>query len=321
MQYSDVLVIASGGGHTGFARAIAQYFPSKLDFVIPEGDKNSEEVLREFSNRVYYIKKGKEPNQSNINLALNIPEIVLQSIKVKKYKVVIATGSNHSLVPSFILRLKGSRLFVIESQDRIVTRGKTVDILSHFSENVFLHWEEQKKLYPKKGLVVGPVVEKPKYEPKDEGFVLVTAGTMGFKRLFDVVTRLDLGKDIVLQTGKVDPEPYIKRGIRAFSFDRDLERFISSASLVITHQGKTAMEATVMYKKPTIIVYNNDWKYAATKEDSIQYAKILGATFLNDPSEWGSSEEIERAIKSVSQPKSYNIGTPNLVKRILEEIK
>ena len=325
MQNNDVLIIASGGGHTGFARAIAEYLSLssnsyKVDFVIPENDKYSEEALKPFSSQFYYVKKAKEPNQGNIALITNLPHVLAQSLKIKKYKVVIATGSNHSLFPALAQRAKGSKLFVIESQDRIVTRGKIVSILSNFAENVFLHWQEQKGLYPKKGMVVGPIVEKPKYTPKDEGYVLVTTGTMGFKRLFDIVVSLDLGKEVVIQTGRVPPEQYAKRGVRAFSFSTELEKYISEASLVITHQGKTAMESVVMYKKPTIVVYNKDWRYAATKEDSKRYAEILGATFLDDPSQWDSVEELTEAIKKVKPPKKYEIGTPNLVKRILEEL-
>lgn len=320
MQNNDVLIIASGGGHTGFARAIAEYLPFKVDFVIPEGDKSSEELLKPFANKFYYVKKGKEPDQSNLTLLLNLPKILLESLKIGKYRVVIATGSNHSLFPALALKMKGSKLFAIESQDRIVTKGKTVEILSRFSQNVFLHWEEQKRLYPKKGLVVGPIVGKPKYESRDDGFILVTTGTMGFKRLFDAIVSLGL-KEVVLQTGKVDPRPYIEKGFKAFSFDPDIEKYISRASLVITHQGKTAMEAVVMYRKPTIIVYNNDWKYAATKEDSKRYAEILGATFLDDPSEWSSVKVLEEAIKNAKPPKDHDIGTPKLVKRVLEELK
>jgi len=318
---SDLLIIASGGGHTGFGRAIAQYLPFKPDFVIPEGDKNSEEMIKDLARKIYYVKKGKEPNESNIKIAENIFRILVESGKISKYKVVIASGSNHSLFPSFIQFLKGAKVFGIESQDRLITRGKAIQIISYFSKGVFLHWEEQKKLYPKKGIVTGPIVEKPKYQKEDGDYILVTTGTQGFKRLFDILVKTNLDK-VVMQTGKVDYSQYQKEkpNWKFFSFDSDLERWISKAKVVITHQGKTAMESIVMYRKPTIIVYNKDWIYAATKEDSKLYAKVLGATFLDDPSTWGSEETILQAIEKVGEPKSFEIGTKKLVDIILNEL-
>jgi len=90
MQNSDVLIIASGGGHTGFARAIAEYLSLssnsyKVDFVIPENDKYSEELLKPFSSQFYYVKKAKEPNQGNTALITNLPRVLVQSLKIKKY--------------------------------------------------------------------------------------------------------------------------------------------------------------------------------------------------------------------------------------------
>ncbi len=46
-----LLVIASGGGHTGFARAVAEYMPFKVDFVIPEGDLNSRNLLSPYAEK------------------------------------------------------------------------------------------------------------------------------------------------------------------------------------------------------------------------------------------------------------------------------
>ncbi|BFH74125.1 glycosyltransferase [Sulfurisphaera javensis] len=318
---SDLLIIASGGGHTGFGRAIAEYLPFKPDFVIPEGDRNSESMIKDYARKIYYVKKGKEPNEGNFQLVKNLIKIIKQSSKIEKYKVVIATGSNHSLFPSFVQFIKGAKIYGIESQDRIITRGKAIQLISYFGKGVFLHWKEQLKLYPNKGIVVGPIVEKPKYNTEKGEYILVTTGSQGFKRLFDVLVRLDL-ENVVVQTGKINPEEYQKKkpNWKFFSFDPDLEKWIAKARIIITHQGKTAMESVVMYKKPTIIVYNKDWIYAATKEDSRLYANILGAKFLDDPSTWENEEVLINAIDKVSEPKDFEIGTKKLVDIILNEL-
>ncbi|QIW24028.1 polysaccharide biosynthesis protein [Sulfolobus sp. S-194] len=318
---SELLIIASGGGHTGFGRAIAEYLPFKPDFVIPENDKNSEEMIKNLARKIYYVKKGKEPNEGNIQFLKNIFKILSQSGKIEKYRVVIATGSNHSIIPSFVQYLKRARIYGIESQDRIVTRGKAIRLISYFSKGIFLHWKEQKKLYPKKGIVVGPIVEKPKYKAENGDYILVTTGSQGFKELFNRLINLDL-ENVVVQTGKIDPNIYKdkKPNWKFFSFDPDIEKWIAKAKLIITHQGKTAMEAVVMYKKPSIIVYNKSWIYAATKEDSRLYAEILGATFLDDPSTWDSDEVLLKAIEKANKPKDYEIGTQKLVDLILSEL-
>ncbi|AEE94365.1 UDP-N-acetylglucosamine, MurG, LPS N-acetylglucosamine transferase [Acidianus hospitalis W1] len=312
---SDILIIASGGGHTGFARAIAEYLPYKADFIIPKGDEMSKKMISQFADKIYEVEKFRSPS-GNLSLSSFLLSMI-HSAKIRKYKKVIATGSNHSIFPSFFQFVKSSNIYVIESQDRIVTKGKAVNIISKYSKHVFLHWKEQEKLY-KNGIVVGPIVERPKYTPSDEGYILVTTGSEGFERLFDILYSLDID-NVVLQTGKVNKK-YEKKGWKVFSFDPDIERYIAKAKLVITHQGKTAMEAVVMYKKPTIIVYNKDWKYAATFEDSKLYAEILGTVFLNDPSNWSTKDEILKYIENPKQPKVYTPGTERLVSVVLNDI-
>ncbi|BDC17148.1 glycosyltransferase [Acidianus sp. HS-5] len=311
---SDILIIASGGGHTGFARAVAEYLPYKADFVIPKGDDMSKKMISPFAEKVYEVEKFRSPS-GNLSISSFLSSII-SSAKIRKYKKVIATGSNHSIFPSFFQFIKSSRVYVIESQDRILTKGKAVSIISKYSKYVFLHWREQERLY-KNGISVGPIVEKPKYDPSDDGHILVTAGSEGFERLFDVLYSLDID-NVVLQTGKV-AKRYERKGWKVFSFDPDIEKYIASARLVITHQGKTAMESVVMYKKPTIVVYNKDWKYAATFEDSRLYAEILGATFLNDPSNWSNNDEVLKYIENPKKPKEYSPGTENLVKVVLND--
>ncbi|EZQ01798.1 MULTISPECIES: glycosyltransferase [Acidianus] len=301
----ELLIIASGGGHTGFARAVAQYLPIKADFVVPEGDNLSISMIKPYADKIYQVPKFRTPSKgTSISL---IWRSFISSLSLQKYKKVLATGSNHSILPSFIEFLKGAKIYVIESQDRIVTRGKAVRIISRFSSNVFLHWEEQKRLY-KNGIVVGPIVEKPRYEPKDEGYILLSAGSEGFRKLFDTLYSQGI-ENVVLQSGKVDPSLYPKW--KAFAYDQNLEKWIANASVVITHQGKTAMES-VVYGKPTIIVYNKEWKRAATLEDTKRYAEILGASFLESP----SSKLIE-LIKEKRKPKILVPGTQKLVEFLI----
>ncbi|QKQ99252.1 polysaccharide biosynthesis protein [Metallosphaera tengchongensis] len=316
---NKLLIIASGGGHTGFARAVAEYLPFKADFIIPENDSNSRLLLQPFANRIYEVSKPREPLGSSLSLFSKGLRALSQSLSIPKYKVTLATGSNHSYIPSLVQYLKGTTLYVIESQDRIVTKGRTTYLLSKLSRGVFLHWKEQSALY-RKGIVTGPILQRRKYEPKNDGYIFVTAGTEGFKSLFDKIVTLGLD-NVVIQTGKIDPSIYRGRARLAFSFDPNIEQFIASSSLVITHQGKTAMESAVLYGKPTIIVFNKALTRAATYEDVRIYSKIIGATFLDDPSTWSNDREILEAIKEARKPTSHEIGTEKLVKVIISAIE
>ncbi|MCG3108074.1 UDP-N-acetylglucosamine--N-acetylmuramyl-(pentapeptide) pyrophosphoryl-undecaprenol N-acetylglucosamine transferase [Metallosphaera sp. J1] len=313
-----LLIIASGGGHTGFAKAIAEYLPFKADFVIPEGDENSRKLVSPYAGKIYEVSKPRDPKGSNYSLVTKGFRALHQSISLPRYDVVVATGSNHSVIPSLFQRVKGSTLFALESQDRIVTRGKAVSVLSHFSKGVFLHWKEQSSLY-RNGIVVGPILQRRKYDPVDEGYILVTAGTEGFKALFDKISNLGL-TNLIIQTGKVSPEPYAKKGIKAFSFDPDIERLIAGASVIITHQGKTAMESAVLYGKPTILVFNRSLTRAATFEDVKLYSEIIGARFLEDPSTW-DDEKLVEAINERKKPNSHQPGTEKLVKVIMDYLE
>jgi len=312
------LIVASGGGHSGFAKAVADYLPFKPDFVIPTGDSYSRKLLEPLANKIWELPKPREPLESDLHAIYKGVESLVQSSLLPKYKVILATGSNHSLLPSFFGYLKGSKVFAIESQDRIFTRGKAIRIISAFAKGVFLHWEEQRSLY-KNGVVVGPILQRPRYVPKDEGYVFVTAGTEGFQRLFDVLAKLKL-PNVILQTGKVNPERYKGLGWKVFDFDPDMEKYLANASLVITHQGKTAMEASILYNKSVIMVFNRSLVRATTFSDAKAYAEIIGATFMDDPNTWASEVELLNSINSPRRPKTHKPGTERLVQVILNNL-
>ncbi|AWR95094.1 UDP-N-acetylglucosamine--N-acetylmuramyl-(pentapeptide) pyrophosphoryl-undecaprenol N-acetylglucosamine transferase [Acidianus brierleyi] len=314
---ADILIIASGGGHTGFARAVAENIERKVDFVIPKGDEISKKMLNQYASKFYEVEKGRGPFDNSFSSLLKFLRAMVESSKIRKYDIILATGSNHSIFPSFFQYIKGAKVFAIESQDRIITKGKAINIISKYSKAVFLHWKEQKSLY-KKGIVVGPIVENPHYNPSDNGYILVTAGTEGFPRLFEKISTINL-KNVIIQTGKIDPNLYSNKVLKAFNFDPDLEKYIANSSLIITHQGKTAMEAVVMYKKPTIIVYNKTLVRAATREDTRLYAKILGAMFLDDPLDWKSNDELLYYIENPRKPNYFTSGAHELVKVMLNE--
>jgi UDP-N-acetylglucosamine--N-acetylmuramyl-(pentapeptide) pyrophosphoryl-undecaprenol N-acetylglucosamine transferase len=153
---------------------------------------------------------------------------------------------------------------------RFTKPSKSALLLQPFSTITALQWEEQKKLL-KKGTVVGPLIPKPEVEPWNGGYILVTGGTLGHKRLFDVIAESKL-KTWFCRRAKLILNP-TEGGILNGRFLEHSAKFyelIAGADVVVTHFGATILEALV-YRKPTVVVPNPEWTRTAGVED----AKIL----------------------------------------------
>lgn len=162
-----------------------------------------------------------------------------------------------------------------------------------------------------------PLYEIPKYKVRNEGYVVVTGGTYGHKKLFDTIIKLDLEK-VVLQTGRVRPEPY--RKVRPdwviFDYDPEFNRWIAKADVVISHLGKTVIDAALTYRKPVIIVPNPEWRLTAGWEDAEILAEKLNAILVKEISPSAISEAIETARKRT--PPQYPDGAKKLANEILK---
>lgn len=232
-----------------------------------------------------------------------------------KFRAIFSTGSNFSIPPLMLSKAKFIPIYTIEAIEHFKKPSRAVKILERIGTTVFLHWDEQLEIYPK-GRVVGPVYEPAIYEPKDEGYVLVTTGTLGHKELFDAMEELGLEK-IVLQTGDVDPEGYLRRNPRwiAFKYTSDIHKWIANASLVVAQQGLTASIARLAYGKPTIIVWNPRVRLGATKQDVEIYAEKLKVPFVESP----KPNSIKRAMEE-AEPMNLKLrnGSYEIARILLE---
>jgi UDP-N-acetylglucosamine--N-acetylmuramyl-(pentapeptide) pyrophosphoryl-undecaprenol N-acetylglucosamine transferase len=307
-------ITASGGGHTGHAVAIAQRLSkwAKLTFIVPEGDRWTVSKVRKYGE-IIYIKKARGPKDPLWKSIPGLMEAMFQSIiRIDDGEYIIATGSNHCVPPSIISKLRGKKLISIESTIRFTKPSLSLRALSPISDIIILQWPEQRKIHPK-GVVVGPLYELPEYKPWDGDYILVTGGTYGHKRLFDAVSETGL-ENIVLQTGRIDPRRYREKHPkwRIFQFDPDFGRWLAGAKVVITHFGKTALDATLTYRKPTIMVLNPEWIYTAGYEDCIKLSEKLNTIFLSKITPENILASIEEA-KTLDIP-NYEDGVDNLIK-------
>ncbi|MCS7127885.1 MAG: polysaccharide biosynthesis protein [Sulfolobales archaeon] len=321
---SKALIIAGYGGHSGYAFAIIhellQLGFKKSLVLVAEGYGFLVEKFKPYGEVVVQAlpRRPGEPLYRGVHRWFKAFNQSLKLLMKHKVTAVFASGSNFSLPPSIASRIVSrAKLYTVEAIERFTKPSKAVKILGKIGATVFLHWEEQLEMYPK-GVVVGPVYEPPLYEPRDEGYALVTTGTLGYKELFDAVERLGLER-VVLQTGDVNPEPYINRNPRwiAFKYTSDIHRWIAGASLVITQQGLTAAISRLAYGKPTIIVWNPRVSLGAVKNDVRIYAEKLEAPFIDEV----ELHALKKAMDSVkSARKAFSNGSRKIAETMLKQI-
>ena len=318
MTTKNVLILAGGGGHTAYGYALAQrlYGRANLHFLVPKGDKLSFERLSKFGTVDFLLKprEAKTPTSEFIPKLLKAFAEAFQKVP-SEFNVVVSTGSNFCIPPCLFAWMKGIPIVNIESSVRFTKASKTALLLQPFSTITALHWEEQKKLL-KKGTVVGPLIPKPEVEPWNGGYILLTGGTLGHKRLFDVISESEL-KNVVLQTGAVNPEPYRRRHPE-WKILKQTARFyelVAGADVVITHFGATILEALV-YRKPTVVVPNPEWTRTAGVEDAKHYVRKINAVMVSEITLKNILNAIEEA-RGREYPKLPD-GSSNLAEIILK---
>ena len=313
----NVLILAGGGGHTGYAYALAQALHKRvhLSFLAPEGDLLSKNRLSKFGNVEFLVKPRHPKTSANIFLAL-LAKAFINSVKLPLYEfdVVVSTGSNFCVPPALIAWIRGVPLVNLESSVRFVKASKTARVLQLFSALTALQWEEQRRFL--KGAVVGPVLPKPEVKPWNGGYILVTGGTYGHRLLFDALAESNL-HNVVLQTGRVSPEPYKKKHLK-WKVIATTDRFhelLAGAEVVVTHFGMTLLESAI-YKKPVVVVPNPEWTRTAGIEDARYLAKKLNAILV-------SEIKTEILLDSINEARKRKVpvlpdGAQNLAKEIIK---
>ncbi len=315
----NVLILAAGGGHTGYAYALAEELHRKasLSFLVPHGDSLSAKRLNKFG-QVRFLLKAREPKTPNHVFVVRFVKAFLESFKLdfRQFDVVVSAGSNFCIPPVIVAWMRGVPIVNIESPARFVKPSKSARVLQHFSKLTALHWEEQTNML--KGVVVGPILPKPKVEPGNKGYILVSGGTYGHKRLFDTMAESSL-HNIVLQTGKVNPTPYITSHPEwtVLTVTERFHEIIANAEVIVTQFGFSVLEALI-YKKPVVVVLNPEWTRGASAEDAKQLAKKIKAVIVSEIT-------VETLLKAIQEARKQEIpifqdGAKNLANLILKSL-
>lgn len=330
-------IVASGGGHTGYAKAIIERIvDASLDsevlikIIMPDNDVWSYLRLKQANAKNVKFVQIPKPRGPFDPLHRSIPRMFYSFYQalLRKYDcLVISTGSNHSLVVALasILRkgikhLVNRKIISLEVIDRIETASKTPMILYKIGCLTVLHWKEQKRHY-RKGLVVGPIYEKPRYKPKNNEYILVTTGTVGHEILIKKLLETNID-DVVVQTGKISSKLYqelIKRGWKVFRFDPNIDRWIAYAKIVVAHQGLTAVNAALGYGKPVVLAYNPLLTRSSTFQDTKELAKKINGIAI-DPRVI-TADELVKVLETVSKrkPRIQVDGARIFVEKIIKE--
>lgn len=311
-----VVLTASGGGHTGYAVAVAEALLSrghKVVLIVDPSDKWSIAKIRKRLGDIdlVYFRRLRSPKEGLDKLIARFPRRLAESHPLYKVlndvDIAICTGSNHGLIPSIIARIIGKKVLCIEAVDRIVTRSKTVALLHDIGiASAVLHWPSQRRLY-KRGVVVGPIYEGPIYKPDNKDYILVITGTEGNPALIAKLLRTRLN-NVIVQTGRSTPPSLIKKykpKWRAIRYYPDIAKLMAEASLVIAHQGLSIVEAALAYRKPVLLVLNPDLPNTSGENDAENLAKYLNTRCINPRriTPQGLEKEIQEAMERT--PPSY----------------
>jgi UDP-N-acetylglucosamine--N-acetylmuramyl-(pentapeptide) pyrophosphoryl-undecaprenol N-acetylglucosamine transferase len=316
--YGRVLILVGGGGHSGYAYALAQALHEKmvLAFLVPDGDTLSKRRLSKFGD-VKFLIKPRGPKTSTQQFIPRLAKAFIESIgqPFHEFDVVVSSGSNFCVLPAIMAWMRGVPVVNIESPVRFSKPSKTARILQHFSAITALHWKEQKRLL--NGVVVGPIIPNLELKPENRGYILVTGGTHGHRLLFDAMAESNLN-NVVLQTGKVDPKPYAEKHPewKVLTFTEEFQELLAGAEVVVTHFGLTALEAAVVYKKPVVIVLNPEWTRTVGAEDAELLAEKINAVFVSETNLETLLNSIDEARKRTAP--TLPSGAENLAKMILE---
>jgi UDP-N-acetylglucosamine--N-acetylmuramyl-(pentapeptide) pyrophosphoryl-undecaprenol N-acetylglucosamine transferase len=319
--YGRVLILAGGGGHTGYAYALAQALHGKvsLSFLVPEGDTLSERRVREFGE-VDSLIKPRSPKTPVPIFMGRLAKAFLNSVgrTFHEFDVVVSSGSNFCVLPAIMAWMRGVPVVNIESPIRFTKPSISAFVLQPFSAITALWWKEQTRLL--KGAVVGPLLPKPVVKPWNGGYVLVAGGqAFEHRALFDAIAESSL-QNVVLQTGRVNPMPYAMKHPewRVIALTEKFHELLAGAELVVSHFGFTAVEAAIVYRKPVVLVVNPEYlaRTTAEMEDAEYLARKINAVLASEI----KTEVLLDAMNEAKERKvpTFANGPENLANMIIE---
>jgi len=311
-----IMILAGGGGHTGYAVILAEELRDRaeLNFLVPDDDPLSRARLEPFG-QVETMTKPRHPKTPMWKFILRLIKAFYQAASRVSGSIdaVVSTGSNFCIPPALVAWMKGIPIINLESRVRLAGPSKTASILQHFAKVTALQWEEQGKFL--NGTFFGPLLPRRRIEPWNGGYVLVAGGTYGYRELFEAVSESNL-ESVVLQIGDLDKDIYQRKhpNWKVLSYTDRFEELLAGAEVVVCPPGGTPIEA-IAYGKPVVVVCYPSWTRAAGPEDTRAFAEKLNAPLLSTM----SPKAVEKAVEEAKKRRAPILkdGTGALVEAIL----
>jgi len=305
-----ILLTAGGGGHTGYALALAGALKPKatLLFLIDKNDSLSRARLSPLGE-IVPVTKPRQPGMPLWKFICRFIFCGLQSLWIwlrHRPDVVVSTGSNIAIPVCIVGRAFGSRIVNVEDSVRIFSSSKTSKYLDLISEFTLLQWTEQLEFHRKKGKYVGLLLPKVARSSRD-GRIIVSPGSFGFKELCDAAAKTDL-KNVTMTVGDLDLKGYGRPGWTVVDKLIGLDDVLASAKVVVTHLGYTIWEA-VNYGVPVVIVPNPRWRRSSVSEME-RVARFLQqkgyGIYL--PLEQLTPERLEETVRRATEMSTATVG-------------
>lgn len=136
---------ASSGGHYEQLLMLKPLMEKYDSFIVTEQTTYSTSVK---NKPIYYLK---QVNRQEKKLILYMVINVFRSYKIfmaERPDVIICTGVLATIPLCLIAKLAGKKLVYIESFAKVTTATLTGKLLYKYADQVYVQWEQMKKIYP-----------------------------------------------------------------------------------------------------------------------------------------------------------------------------
>lgn len=144
-----VLFISSTGGHLNELLQLKKTMKRYDSYIITEKTKSTEDLKKEFGNKVMYLKYGTKSHLSYIYIyPYNCIKSLLYFIKIRP-KVVVTTGAHTSVFMCYLAKLFRRKVIYIETFANIHSKSMSGKLVYPIADMFIVQWESMLELYPK----------------------------------------------------------------------------------------------------------------------------------------------------------------------------
>lgn len=284
-------ILAGGGGHSALAEIICEILKDFTKTIfIPEKDAISKMKLEKYG-KIKELPKFIEALKG-INVK-NFLKSFFKSLMIQKLDVIISTGSNFCIFPSFFSKMKGTKLVNLEVPDRIFSPSITPKILDLIANITIVHWEEQVRNF-RKSRLMGPLIYPEKSSTKKEKKIIIFTGTLFFEKILEDIKQIASnfpGYKFIIKSKKILPTPKNVIFLTKTLSEKEVDNLLAKASLVVSHPGYTMFKA-ISYKTPVLLYFPKEYR-KHTKKDIEFLCKKFNLEWFDRL----SSEKIERSLR------------------------